>query len=692
MNSTNIGPRVGGAYLVTEDARNVLRAFFGRVHEQVNGRDPITTFGPTSRRFQRDIYDANGDGIFETEIITPAATAAINALAFDPDLHQPYRRRVRGGLCEAVPRPDQPGSVASTAATSRMPTPRSTSTASIRAARTSRSAASAASIPTRGMIMQQTNATWSKVVVTNLEAILAKNLSHNFQVMATPDAAVAAPRRHVESDRPGAVHPARRVPEQPRSVAASVRQRRRQQPRWRRRRVWRRLPAVLGAARGAVLRAVGGPGGGQLRHSGRRLSRPGRRAECGRRSDLRARAVRLANGTTQPNPLATSWRFAYGTRSDGQMLNETTRYLQLNLGRTFKFGRQSVDAGLGIFNVFNTGAHTQWNTGANRLNNAAVSVAVQPPPAARVPDHVGVQVLRDWVRSPGEASSRLSGNERRNECVHAIAASGRRVALWCRSLAARPCAASAAASAAEVYSRLHWRHIGPEGNRFSAVAGVPGDPHVYYVGAASGGISKTTDGGVNWQPIFDDQPVQSIGSLAVAPSDPNTVWAGTGEGKIRSHISVGQGIYKSTDAGRTWALMGLEQTGRIPPTRDRSARTRTSCSPARWATPTVRSPSAACSAPPTAARPGTGAVRRREHRLLGPRDGSEEPARAVRRHVAVRDPDVGPRERRPGQRAVRLARRRRDLEEADGQRPADAGRSARWRSRSRRPIPTASTR
>ncbi|MGE0816874.1 MAG: WD40/YVTN/BNR-like repeat-containing protein [Vicinamibacterales bacterium] len=114
------------------------------------------------------------------------------------------------------------------------------------------------------------------------------------------------------------------------------------------------------------------------------------------------------------------------------------------------------------------------------------------------------------------------------------------------------------------YARLHWRTIGPEGNRFSAAAGIAGDPYTYYVGAASGGVWKTADGGTNWEPIFDDQPVQSIGSLAVAPSDPNIVWAGTGEGSIRSHISVGQGIYKSTDAGKTWALMGLEQTGRIP--------------------------------------------------------------------------------------------------------------------------------
>ena len=118
--------------------------------------------------------------------------------------------------------------------------------------------------------------------------------------------------------------------------------------------------------------------------------------------------------------------------------------------------------------------------------------------------------------------------------------------------------------ASAVYGQLHWRYIGPEGNRFSAVTGVSGDPFVYYAGSASGGIYKTTDGGVHWQPIFDDQPVSSIGSLAVAPSDSNIVWAGTGEASIRSHISVGQGVYKSTDAGKTWTLMGLEATGRVP--------------------------------------------------------------------------------------------------------------------------------
>jgi photosystem II stability/assembly factor-like uncharacterized protein len=117
--------------------------------------------------------------------------------------------------------------------------------------------------------------------------------------------------------------------------------------------------------------------------------------------------------------------------------------------------------------------------------------------------------------------------------------------------------------APEMFGQLRWRHVGPEGNRVSAVIGVPGDPLLYYAGSASGGIFKTTDGGVNWEPIFDGQPVASIGDLAIAPSDPAIVWAGTGEACIRSHISVGEGIFKSSDAGRTWTRMGLERTGRI---------------------------------------------------------------------------------------------------------------------------------
>jgi hypothetical protein len=369
MNSTNVGPRAGVAFLVTEDARNVLRAFVGRVHEQVNGRDPITTFGPTSRRFQQDLYDDNGDGVFESEVITPAATAEINALAFDPKLHQPFvdeyaigfakqfrgqisldvsfnRRYFKDGYAEVdingiyPDGPNQPfggfGLVD----------------------------------PNQGRIMQQTNATWSKIVVTNMEAIVAKNLSHNFQVMGT----FTRQWQHIDGTW-NPTDPARFI--QPDAFANN-------------RDLSRHLfgngddnsldgggaesgvayrpysvrlagqyfaPWEVRVAASYVIQSGGYLGPVVVQNAtGDPVFGPGQ--------------IRLANGTTQPNPLATSWRFAYGTRSDGQLRNETTRYLQLNLGRSFKFGARSIETGVGIFNVFNTGAHTQWNTGANRLNNA----------------------------------------------------------------------------------------------------------------------------------------------------------------------------------------------------------------------------------------------------------------------------------------------------------------------------------
>ena len=115
----------------------------------------------------------------------------------------------------------------------------------------------------------------------------------------------------------------------------------------------------------------------------------------------------------------------------------------------------------------------------------------------------------------------------------------------------------------ELYAQLEYRHIGPVGNRTIAVAGIAGNRMIYYAGAASGGLWKTTDAGLTWEPVFDDQSAHSIGALAVAPSDANVVWAGTGETFIRSNVSIGDGIYKSTDGGDTWRHTGLDSTGRI---------------------------------------------------------------------------------------------------------------------------------
>ncbi len=108
-----------------------------------------------------------------------------------------------------------------------------------------------------------------------------------------------------------------------------------------------------------------------------------------------------------------------------------------------------------------------------------------------------------------------------------------------------------------------FRHIGPIGNRVSAVAGVAGDPRTWYAGAASGGLWRSKDGGIRWEPVFDRQTAASIGAVAVAPSDPNVVWVGTGESFIRSNISIGNGVYRSTDRGDSFEHLGLEASGRI---------------------------------------------------------------------------------------------------------------------------------
>src|SRR5918992_1645692 len=98
---------------------------------------------------------------------------------------------------------------------------------------------------------------------------------------------------------------------------------------------------------------------------------------------------------------------------------------------------------------------------------------------------------------------------------------------------------------------LKYRLIGPAwGGRVSRVAGVPGDPGVYYAATASGGVWKSVDGGAAWNPVFDEQPISSMGSIAVAPSDPNVVYAGSGEANIRGNVAAGNGIYKSTAASR----------------------------------------------------------------------------------------------------------------------------------------------
>jgi photosystem II stability/assembly factor-like uncharacterized protein len=134
-----------------------------------------------------------------------------------------------------------------------------------------------------------------------------------------------------------------------------------------------------------------------------------------------------------------------------------------------------------------------------------------------------------------------------------------RTEILTRALAVLILSASIAAPAPEdqetggVFANLKFRSIGPAaGGRVSRAAGIAGDPRVYYAATASGGVWKSTDGGIRWSPIFDEMPISSIGSFAVAPSDPNVIYVGSGEANIRGDVAAGNGIYKSTDAGKTW--------------------------------------------------------------------------------------------------------------------------------------------
>ena len=235
-------------------------------------------------------------------------------------------------------------------------------------------------------------------------------------------------------------------------------------------------------------------------------------------------------------------------------------------------------------------------------------------------------------------------------------------------------ASAAQQVAPEAYRQLRYRHIGPVGNRIASVVGVPGDPMTYYAGAASGGIWKTTDGGEYWEPVFDSQTDHSVGAMAVAPSDPAIVWAGTGEPHIRSNVSLGTGVYKSTDAGATWRHMGLGEGG---PTR----MSRIVIHPHD---PDIVYVGALGHAHgPQQAR---GVFRTMdggeswEHVLFVDENTGassiemdpSNPAQAVRRHVDGGGPHLGPGERRRGRRHLHVRRRRGHVDETRGRRVAGA--------------------
>ena len=235
---------------------------------------------------------------------------------------------------------------------------------------------------------------------------------------------------------------------------------------------------------------------------------------------------------------------------------------------------------------------------------------------------------------------------------------------------------------------LEYRLVGPPaGGRVSRVAGVPGDPLTYYAATASGGVWKSTDGGIRWKPVFDDQPIASIGSIAVAPSDPNVVYVGSGEANIRGNVAAGQ---RHLQVDRRRQDLDSTSGSRTARSARWSCTRRTPTSPSRRcsATPSARTPSAASIARATAARPGSRSSTKDAD--TGASDVALDPQnpRIVFAGLwQARRRPVGADERRARQRPLRLARRRRHLEAARRARGCPRGSGARSASRSRRRTP-----
>ena len=360
--STEIQPRLGVAYLVTADAHNVLRASYSRLADQVNGRDYIVTFGSTTGITVTNQYiDATGK---QTSVITPPTTSVSPSLLYAPNLHQPWVDEFVIGF-----RKQFPGQMSVDISGTRRTFHDQWDQVDINGIYPSAPGQPFGGFglvdPNKGIIYQERNNSWSQVVITNLEATLAKNMSHNIQ-------AVVSLTRQWDSLR-GTFNPTDPANFIQPTAFANDREINAQEfgngdnnsyngggtesgaayrPYAVRIATQYFAPWKLNVGASYIIQA-GGYSGPVM------IQLPAADPLYG------PATVKLANGLTQPNPLATPIRFAGPTRSDGQVANDTDRYLQLHVGRIFKVSQFEFEPALNIFNAFNTGAYTQWNTGAN---------------------------------------------------------------------------------------------------------------------------------------------------------------------------------------------------------------------------------------------------------------------------------------------------------------------------------------
>jgi hypothetical protein len=388
QNSTELGPRVGFSYLLTEDAKNVLRASYVRIHQQLMGtRHPVAAFGGDDAAGLRDMYDANGDGVFETTIVTPPREAGVSTQQFDPDLHQPlfdeftvgFRRQFPGQMSVDIAGivKDNKEQYAQVDINGFYPD-----------APFQPFGGFGRVDPNAGLLYRVTNNTWSQTRYRAVQITIAKNLSHGIQFLG----AIHRQWQHL-SGTWNPTDPARFI--QPDAFPNN-------------RLVWRTdgMQDQNSLATGATLtnnpmwnpysvRLSGSwraPADVQVSTSYTLMAGPYNGPVI---DQLPANSAQLApfgpatvvspTGARQSNPLATRIRFAFPTRGEGQTKAPDVHTLNLKVGRVFRVSAaRSVELSADVFNVLNGGNYTEYaRTGPNRLYNPASYLTYTNPQTPR---------------------------------------------------------------------------------------------------------------------------------------------------------------------------------------------------------------------------------------------------------------------------------------------------------------------
>jgi hypothetical protein len=375
MKDTAIAPRAGFSYLLTNDARNVIRGSYVRLYEQMMGRDAVTLFGATARTTEIDEYDANGDGVFENRIVAPAVTAGLGPYEFDPNLRQPYvdefivgfRKQFSGELALDVAFIDRTYKETYARLDVNGIYPEGPGQPFIGFGRID---------PARGILYQQTNNTWSTLNYQAIEITATKNLRRNFQFMAginkqwqsiEGDWNPTDPARFIQPNHfpnnHGLYMP--RGNNEDNSLPAPGGTTLTYGPTWLDYSV--RLGGTYLAPKGVVVGVsyslVAGPWSGpvvtQIAATDPDVTRFG------------PQRITVAGGGTQPNPLATTIRYAYGDRGEGQVRAPAVGTLGVKVGKKFSLGgSREAEISANLLNILNGDEYWQYNyAGASELFN-----------------------------------------------------------------------------------------------------------------------------------------------------------------------------------------------------------------------------------------------------------------------------------------------------------------------------------